>query len=189
MLKDLVNANRSRRTFESGCHIPREALVELVDLTRACPAAMNLQPLKYRIVDEPDEVASLLAITRWAAALPIKLPPEDHGPCAFIVICHDTSITPVKPIFTIDVGIAAQTMMLAATEKGYGGCIIGSATAEAIRSTLSLPSHIEPALILGLGVPEETVVLTDAEDGQTKYYRDENNIHYVPKRPLSEILL
>ena len=189
MLKELVTNSRSRRTFKSGCNIPHGELVELVELTRACPAAMNLQPLKYRIVDTADEVSRLLLITRWASSLSIKLPPEGHGPCAFIVICLDKTLAEPRPLFSIDVGIVAQTMMLGAAEKGYGGCIIGSAAAERIREVLGLDAHIEPQLILGLGVPDENVELTDAVDGDIKYYRDESNTHYVPKRPLSEILL
>lgn len=189
MLKELVIKNRSRRTFKADNVIPYEKLVEFIDIARNTPAAMNLQPLKYRIVHEKEEVASLLALTRWAGSLSVKLPPENKGPAAFIVICHDTSVAEPKPIFTIDVGICAQTIMLAATEAGYGGCIIGSAKKEAVSELLTLPSHIEPQLILGLGEPDEEVRLVKAENGQTKYYRDENNVHYVPKRPLDEIII
>ena len=112
-------------------------------------------------------------------SLSIKLPPDDHGPAAFIVMLHDTDIAPIKPIFMIDVGIAAQTIMLSATEAGFGGCIIGSAAEDDIRNALSLPKNLCPVLLLGLGLPEDEIVLTTA-DGGVKYYRDENNVHYVP---------
>ncbi len=189
MLKDLVNTSRSRRSFEAGAVIPREILVSLCDLARHCPAAMNLQTLKYRLVTEKEETDGMLCITRWASSLSQKLPPKGQEPTGYIVICHDTAIAPLKPIFSIDVGIVAQTMMLGAAELGFGGCIIGSAKNEDISSLLNLPEHLCPMLILGLGVPAETVVLTEAKDGNVTYYRDENNIHYVPKRPLDEIIL
>jgi len=150
---------------------------------------MNLQALKYKIVTNSKEVAKLLPLTRWAASLSKKLPPEGHGPTAFVVMCHDTSIAPIKPIFMIDVGICAQTVMLAATEDGYGGCMIGSATAKVIQDALSLSDELTPVLLLGIGVPEDEVVLTTAKDGDTKYYRDENNVHYVPKRELDQIII
>ena len=189
MLNELVKKSRSIRSFKSGTTIPHEDLIALCDTARCTPAAMNRQPLKYRIVDTPEECALLQPLTRWASSLPIKLPPVGQEPSAFIVICHDTEIAEEKPIFLYDVGIVAQTVMLAATEMGYGGCIIGSAKESDVSEELSLPAHIVPRLILGLGVPAEKVVLTEAVDGEVAYYRDEKNVHYVPKRPLDEILL
>ena len=188
MFKDLVDKSRSHREFKADGVIPRERIEAWILNASHCPAAMNLQALKYKIVDTKEGVADLLPITRWASSLSVKLPPEGHGPSAFIVLCHDTSITPLKPIFMIDVGIAAQTIMLSAAEDGFGGCIIGSATSEKIRGTLELDGSLEPVLILGLGIPEDKVVLT-ASEGSTTYYRDENNTHFVPKRPLEEIII
>ncbi len=189
MIQDIVKESRSQRSFVPDRKIPHDVLIRLCDTARICPAAMNLQVLKYKLVEDKETVSALLGITRWATSLDKKLPPEGHGPSAFIVICHDTSIAERKPIFTIDVGIAAQTIMLSACEMGYGGCIIGSGNEQTVASVLSLPEHLVPALVLGLGVPEETVVLTEASDGQVKYYRDENDTHYVPKRPLDEIII
>ncbi len=188
MIKELVDKNRSHREFVAGEAIPRERLEAWILNASHCPAAMNLQALKYKIVDKEDEVARLLPLTRWAAALDKKLPPDGHGPAAFVVMCHDTSIAPMKPIFMVDVGICAQTVMLSATEDGFGGCIIGSASETALREALGIEEQLTPVLVLGLGVPEDEVVLTVA-GGSTKYYRDENNVHYVPKRPLEEIII
>ena len=186
---ELVKKNRSRRSFVSGKKIPREALVSLCELARNCPAAMNLQPLKYRLVSSEEECASMLQNTRWASSLEQKLPPVGHEPSGYIVICHDLTVAEQKPIFMIDAGIVAQTMMLGALELGFGGCIIGSGTPATLAEILNLPSHLVPVLVLGLGVPEETVVLTEAQNGAVKYYRDENDVHYVPKRPLSELII
>ena len=94
-----------------------------------------------------------------------------------------------KPIFLYDVGIVAQTIMLGAAEMGYGGCILGSANPTRVSEVLAIPSLIVPKLVLGLGVPAEEIVLTEAKDGNVTYTRDEANVHYVPKRPLDEILI
>ncbi|MBR2353661.1 MAG: nitroreductase family protein [Clostridia bacterium] len=189
MLNALVRQSRSIRSFKAGEPVPRETLLALCELARSCPAAMNRQPLKYRLVDTPEECAILQPLTRWAGSLSVKLPPEGREPTAFIVICHDTDIAEEKPIFLYDVGIVTQTIMLGASERGFGGCIIGSANPQAVAEALALPANIIPKLILGLGVPDETVILTEAEDGKVIYYRDEEGTHYVPKRPLNEILL
>lgn len=188
MFKELVDKSRSHREFKSEGVIPRERLEAWILNASHSPAAMNLQTLKYKIIDTPDGVAELVPITRWASSLSVKLPPEGHGPSAFIAICHDSSIAPMKPLFMIDVGIAAQTIMLSAAEDGFGGCIIGSAAYEKISEVLKLDSNFEPVLLLGLGIPEDNVVLTMA-DGSVTYYRDSNNVHYVPKRSLDEIII
>lgn len=189
IFRELVKQSRSRRTFSAEEKLTRQTLLELCDVARYTPAAMNLQPLKYRLVTDEAEVARMTGITRWAAALTKKMPPEGRGPSGYIVICHDTEIAEQKPIFMIDAGIVAQTMMLAAAEQGLGGCILASAKKEDLAEVLSLPEHLIPVLVLGLGVPTETVVLTEAEHGAVRYYRDEEDVHYVPKRPLSEMII
>ena len=45
-------------------------------------------------------------------------------------------------------------------------------------------------LIVAIGRPDEKIVLTEIENGQsTKYYRDEQDVHYVPKRKLEDIVI
>lgn len=187
-LRQLIDENRSHREFKSGEKIPHERLESWILNASHCPAARNLQAIKYMIIDSDEGVAELLPLTFWAASLGIKLPPEGHGPTAFIVMCHDHTIAPLSGFFYMDIGICAQTIMLSATNEGFGGCMIGSASAEAVKKLLDLPENLEPALILGLGVPEDKVVLAEPKNG-VKYYRDENNVHYVPKRTLDEIIL
>ena len=128
--------------------------------------------------------------THWAGLIKdFPHPAEGENPTGYIVICHDTTIAEQRPIFGIDAGIAAQTIMLGARELGFGGCILGSVAPSAASELLRLPAHLIPVLVLGLGAPDEQVVLTDAEAGKVKYYRDENNVHYVPKRSLDEIII
>ena len=189
MLKELVEKSRSKRTFVSGEAIPDELLLKWIDTARKCPAARNLQPLKYKRISTAEECALLQPLTSWAGSLQIKLPPAGKEPTAFIVICHDTDIAPEAPIFMIDVGIVAQTVMLCAAEDGFGGCIIGSAKAYRVSEILGLDKNLVPKLILALGRPDETVVLTEAEGSNVNYYRDENNIHYAPKRKLEDIVI
>ncbi len=189
MFKDLVNKSRSHREFATGKKIPRQMIHEWILNASHSPAAMNMQTLKYKIIDDEEKIAVLMPLTRWGTALEgKKLPPKDHEPTAFVIICHDDTIAPMKPIFMIDVGIAAQTIMLSAAEQGFGGCMIGSAGSDTVKNALNLPESLQPMLLLGLGVPEDTVVLTEY-NGNTKYYRDEHNVHYVPKRTLDEIII
>lgn len=68
--------------------------------------------------------------------------------------------------------------------------MIGNFNAGEIRDGLSMPDYLHPMLVIALGKPAETIVLTEVgEDGNTAYYRDENDVHYVPKRKLEDILI
>ena len=191
MLKDLIVRNRSYRSYDESRRVTREELLELVDLTRFTASGVNRQPLKYRIVWEKEAVDALQALTKWGAMLPhLQLPPPGMCPTGFIVICQDTAITPNLKGCLIDVGIVAQTMLLAAVEKGLGGCMIGNFRPEAVSAQLDLPENMYPQLVVAIGKPAEEIRLTAVgEDGKTAYYRDENGVHCVPKRSLEDILL
>ena len=87
-------------------------------------------------------------------------------------------------------GIAAQSIMLGVTEKGLGGCTIGSIKREALRETPKIPQQYEIVLVLALCKPAETVVLEDVgPDASIKDYRGERDVHHVPKRTMLELIL
>ncbi len=190
MLKELVLNSRSYRSFDESKPIPEAELLELVDTVRLCPSAANRQPLKYRLCTERDEVEAVLALTKWAALLKdVVLPPEGHHPTAFVIICHDTTVAPDPKSSAVDVGIAAQTMLLAATELGYGGCMIGAFDGDRVEEMLRIPRKLRPVLLIAFGVPDETVLVSEiGKDGDTKYFRDKAGIHYAPKRSLESVL-
>ena len=190
MLKDLLKASRSYRSFDPTLPISEELLADWIDHTRYTPSSINLQMLKFRTVTRKEECDAVLSLTRWAGKLKdIKLPPAGHAPVAYIVICTDDTVIANAEKFQKDVGIAAQTLMLAATESGFGGCMIGSFSPTELVSLLSLPTGITPALVLGLGKPDETVCITDeSPDGSVTYYR-ENGIHSVQKRSLEHLII
>lgn len=191
MLIDLLKQNRSYRGYDEAYRVSRAVLEELIGCTRYAASSVNIQPLKYLAASEPETVSRIQPLTHWAGRLKeLHLPREGHRPTAFIVICQDMSVSDSPTMFQRDIGIAAQTILLAATEKGLGGCMIGSFEKNALKKTLSLPERIEPMMVLAIGKPDETVLLTGlGPDGSTDYYRDENDVHYVPKRALKDILL
>lgn len=188
MIRDLVTKSRSHRRFHQGTPIERETLKELVDLARLSPSGANLQPLKYVLSCDPTKNAMIFHHLAWAAYLKDWPGPEEgERPSAYIIILGDTEIS--KSIGT-DHGIAAQTILLGATEKGLGGCMIGSIQKQALRNDLNLSSRYEILLGVALGKPKEMVIIeTVGPDGDIKYWRDSEGIHHVPKRPLDEIIL
>lgn len=187
--KDLLRASRSYRSFDETITISEEQLTDWIAHTRYCPSSVNLQMLKYRIVTDRTECATVLANTRWAGKLKhITLPPPGHAPTAYIVICSDDNVIANAASFQKDVGICAQTILLAACESGYGGCMLGSFQPD-LKELLALPAALTPQLVLALGRPAETVQITDeAPDGSVTYYRN-NGIHYVQKRSVEHLIV
>ena len=190
MLKDLLTRARSYRSFDESVPVSRERLLSWIDLTRLCPSSINLQMLKLRPVTEKAECDGLLAATRWAGKLKdVTLPPKGHAPTAYVVICADTEVIASAEQFQKDVGILAQTLLLAAVEEGFGGCMIGSFSKETVMALLDLPEHLPPQLVIALGKPDERVETVPLpEGGDPSYYR-KNGVHYVPKRSLDELII
>ena len=191
MIYELVQKNRSYRGYDASYRFTRQQLEAYVECARLCPSSVNLQPLKYYIAWEEDAVAGIQKLTHWARALPqLELPHPGKCPTAFIVICQDEKISPNLDRFQKDVGIVAQTMLLAATEEGLGGIMIGNFSPDEMQAQLGLSQDIHPLLVVAFGKPAEDIRIVDVpESGSINYYRDENDVHYVPKRALASELL
>jgi len=188
MLRDLILKNRSYRRFHEDVAIERETLRELVDLARLSASGSNLQPLKYILSCDPERNALIFPHLAWAGYLKEwRGPSEGERPSAYIIILGDTEI---RSSVGCDHGIAAQSILLGATERGLGGCMIGSVQREKLRKALEIPLCYEILLVLALGKPKETVVLeTVGPEGDIRYWRDEEGLHHVPKRSLDQIIL
>ena len=190
MILDLVRKNRSYRGYDHSRKVTVEELRSFAEVARLCPSSVNVQPLKYYLACEDPVVSIIQSETKWAKGLPeLTLPHLGKEPTAFIVICQDTDIDPNISRYQRDVGIVAQTMLLAAVETGLGGCMIGNFNAGSLHDVLKLDDNIKPLLIVAFGKPDEEIILTDVVDGKTGYYRDENDRHYVPKRAVEEIII
>ena len=188
MIKDLIVKNRSYRRFYQDAVVELDTLRELVDMARLSASAANMQPLKYILSCDPERNALIFQHLAWAAYL--KNWPglgEGERPSAYIIILGDTKIS---QSFGCDHGIAAQSMLLAAVEKGLGGCIIGSVKREEMRKNLKIPDHYEILVVLALGKPGETVVIEPVGPaGDIRYWRDKDGVHHVPKRALDDIIV
>lgn len=188
MLKDLVLKNRSYRRFDQAKSITKEDLLSFIDLARNSASGRNLQTLKYFISNEPNLNSKIFPTLSWAGYLKDwEGPVEGERPSAYIVLVEDTLIG--KNLMH-DQGISAQTILLAAVEKGFGGCMIYTVKRGELSELLRLPSHLEVVLVLALGVPLEQVVIDALPvNGDIKYWRDENQVHHVPKRNLKDIVI
>ncbi len=188
MIADLIETNRSCRRFYEDHEVDLKTLEELVDLARLSASGANLQPLKYILTCRPALNAEIFGCLGWAAYLKDWSGPEPgERPAAYIVILGDNNIS---KDFGVDHGIAAQSILLGAREKGLAGCMLGSINRKDLRTLLDIPAHLKILLVLAIGKPREAVVIeTVGSDGNIRYWRDERSVHHVPKRSLSEIIV
>jgi len=188
VLKELVYKNRSTRRFYQDTPISMETLRELVDLARVSASGANRQPLKYLLSCDAEKNAMIFPHLAWAAYLHDWSGPEEgERPTGYIVVLGDTEIS---KNFGVDHGIAMQSILLGATEKGLSGCIIGSVQRDALRDTLHIDARYEILNVVALGKPKEIVVIEPlAQDGDVKYWRDADGVHHLPKRVLNDIIV
>ncbi len=187
MLKDLILKNRSYRRFYQSERVTVSQLTEWIDLARNSASARNAQPLKYILSTDEAFNAAVFENLAWAGYLTEWPGPEEgERPAAYIVMLHDTEIS---PNYLCDDGIAVQSILLGATESGFGGCMIYSVNRLRLSELLGLPEHLKIIQVLALGKPKEEVVLEEMKNSEVKYWRDENRVHHVPKRSLEEIIV
>jgi nitroreductase len=185
---ELAARTRSIRRFRENERIDLTTLRELVDLARFAPSAANKQPFKFSLSTSPEVNALIFPHLRWAAYLPEwDGPAPGERPAAYIVICRDLSISNA---LNSDQGFAVQNILLGATERGLGCCVIASFIRDRIREIMQIPESIDPIWVIAVGVPLEKVVVEAVQpNGDVKYWRDADGVHHVPKRALSDILL
>lgn len=188
MLSDLIRKNRSCRRFYQSHDVDQKMLEGLVNLARLTASGANLQPLKYILSCQASTNADIFSCLAWAGYLKDWSGPEEgERPAAYIIILGDTEIS---KNFGIDPGIAGQSILLGAREKGLAGCMLGAIQKDKLSDVLSISPQFEILLVLAIGKPKETVEIeTVGADGNIKYWRDGDDVHHVPKRNLDDIIV
>ena len=187
MLYDLVQKTRSFRRFQQDELIGIDILKSLVNLARLGGSARNIQPLKYMLVNAPVVNAKIFPHLGWAGYLKDWPGPEEgERPTAYIICLLDTRLSNEAEC---DLGIATQNILLGAAEKGLGGCRIASFSPR-LKDVLEAEGYLRILMVIALGRPVEKVSLDESEqEGDIKYWRDEDRVHHVPKRLLEEIIV
>jgi nitroreductase len=188
MFKDLILKNRSYRRFYQDKPIEMQVLKELVDLARLSPNGANRQALRFMISNTNKTNEAIFKNIGWAGYYKNwDGPKEGEKPSAYIIILKDISAGTAN---TPDEGIAGQSILLGATEKGLGGCFIGNINRTNLAQDIHLDEKYNVQLVIALGYPKEQVELEEICIGQDiKYWRDDNQVHHVPKIALEDVII
>ena len=183
-LDTLLRRNRSYRGYDPARAVTREELKKLVEVTTLVPSGMNRQALRYRLVTE-DESDRVLPLVRLGGALPeLHLPFPGTEPRAFLVVA---STVPENPVIDIDLGIAAQSLLLKAVEMGLNGIIIRAFDPGKLQEALGM--DLAPLLVIAIGKGAEDIFLKPVDAGQPLNYYRKDGVHFVPKLKVDDILL
>ena len=184
----LVEAARTCRRFDESRPLSEADLEWLVDCARLSPSARNAQELRFIIINAGKACEELFGYCRFAGALKDwNGPARGERPTAFIAV-----LMPEKDnnLLCYDCGIACMAIQLGATSRGQGCCIVQSFARDKAEKLLQPPAGMKIALVLALGVAAEKRVVDGARpDASLAYWRDGDNVHHVPKRPLSELIV
>ena len=183
-LDTLLHRNRSYRGYDPSRTVTRDELLKLVEVTTLVPSGMNRQALRYRLVTEEDS-DKVLPLIRLGGALPeLHLPLPGTEPRAFLVIC---STVPESPVIDIDLGIAAQSLLLKAVEMGLNGIIIRAFDPVKLQEALGL--ELLPLLVVAIGKGAENIYLKPVEAGESLTYYRKDGVHFVPKLKAEDLLI
>jgi nitroreductase len=190
-MDELIKKTRSYRRFDEHRRIADDDLRQLIDLARLGGSARNQQPWQYMLVTDAELCALVFPHIGWAGYLSDwKGPDQGERPSAYILcLLNRDWLKGSEKEAQFDLGIATQNLLLGAMEKGIGGCRIGSISPR-LADCFEIPANHELSMVIALGYPAEKVMITDlpAVD-DIKYWRDESDVHFVPKRALEDIII
>ena len=184
-LVSLLKKNRSYRGYDPAYKVSAAALEQIVAVNALLPSAKNQQALRFKLVTEDTGADKVLENIKLGGMLPeLHLPFPGTEPKAFIMVC---ATAPESKMLHVDVGIAAQSMLLKAVDMGYNGLIIGAFNAKKIEEAFALP--YPPVLILAIGKGNEKIELKEISAEDSHAYWRENGVHYVPKVRWEELII
>ncbi len=148
-LLDTIRTRRVTRDFTEEA-VMREDLLHVLEAARWAPSAGNRRLHRFIAIQDPITIKLIRAVS-----------PGIHGhPTALVVICIDWAkvarlgCKAHHPGVYIDVGTAAENMLLAAHSLGLGAGPMTSFSREGVRVILRLPDWLSPELMICLGYPD-----------------------------------
>lgn len=179
-----VECRSCRRFLQES--VRRQDIMQMLEAVRACSCGMNAQSVRVVAVTDPQTVAAMQGMVKWAAQLPpgVGAPKKGQQPTAFLVLSLAGGYGAYADV---DLGIAVEAIVMMARAQGYGSCIMGAIDIPKIRELLQIPEEEKIRLAIALGRPAQKSFLEEPADGDLHYHFDEQGNNHVPRRPVSEI--
>jgi nitroreductase len=148
-LMEIINHRRSIRSYSSE-EVDSEKIEYLLDAFRKAPSAKNLQPWKLVIVKEKHKKMDLSIACNNQAFIA-------DAPLIVAVCANEEESYPsmggYMTSFAIDIAIALEHLMLAATEMGLCTCWIGAFKENLVKGILGVPENIRVVALTPIGYP------------------------------------
>ena len=185
---DFIELIKKRRTVRR--YLPKkidtDTLKDLVDCARLAPSGRNRQPMTFHIVQSEELLEPVFNTLSWAGFIaPEGDPKEGEKPVAYIVVLVRKEF--MDDLASYDAGAAIQNIILGAWSLGIGSCWLRAVNRKELAKVLNIPDEYSISSVVSLGYPAETPIVEDSME-TTRYYKDENGVLHVPKRPLKSIL-
>ena len=175
---EAVRARRSIRHYKPE-PIPPEKEAALLEALRLSPSAGNRQPWRFVLVRDPERIRRLAEECSWERLAPLRA--LTTAPLV-IVGCGvpDESVS-VGSLDgeTVDVVIALQSAVLAATGLGLGTCWIGAFYEDRVKALLSVPGEARVIALLAVGVPDESPPAKGRKEAEEVLYLDAYGTAYA----------
>lgn len=184
--EQVVKNRRTRRKYINK-KVPHEKLVKLVEYARFAPMGINLQALKYVIIDDEELVKKVFSFTAWSSLQPQNAPTEQEQPTSYIAMIGDLNINPGGD-FETDAGSAGAIITLGAENLGLFSCWNGSFDKEGVSKLLNLSEKHDLLYLFAVGYSEQKAAYIDAENQVTTYI-DIDGVLTVPKRKVEDLLI
>lgn len=190
MITKTIAETRTYRIFDEYHEISTDVLNSLIELARLAGSARNCQPWQYVLINTTTDCAKIFPHIRWAGYLiDWDGPVEGQRPTAYIIcILNKNWLKGTEKEAQFDLGISSQNILLGATDLGLGGCRIGAFSKD-LASLFPLEEKQSLELVIALGKPAEKVQVDAVDNGDIKYWRDESELHHVPKRSSEDVVL
>ncbi len=146
---EAISRRRSIRQYKKE-PIEEEKLKRVLEAARLAPSAENRQPWRFIVVNDPIVKERLRASydNDWFVSAPV-----------IIVACAAPDEAWVRrdgeKYWKVDVAIAMQNLILAATEEGLGTCWIGAFNEKEAKRALGIPKGVRVVAMTPLGYPAE----------------------------------
>jgi nitroreductase len=146
---ELIRARYSVRAYKPD-PVEEEKLQQVLEAARLAPTAANRQPFQLIVIPTAGRQADLRRIYNrgWFVKAPLVI-------CACAVPAQGWVRMDGKPYTDVDVTIAMDHLILAATDLGLGTCWIAAFDPAAARQVLDLPEGVEPVVFTPLGYPAD----------------------------------